>query len=142
MMSEVQTTRLELNSDGNRSSIPEDKCDRSKVAKDERHTPKWGRKVQREHEAKHPGPPKKSSKREKVCITISDDEPDEDLGTMGDDWSLDLWDELVKDKPEHWDIRDALKHGKKPLPRGPEWKKSTAATGRKLKRSQSWDLRI
>ena len=31
---------------------------------------------------------------------------------MGDDWSMDLWDELVKNKPEHWDIRDALKHGK------------------------------
>ena len=49
---------------------------------------------------------------EKVCITISDDEPDEELGKMGDDWSMDLWDELVKNKPEQWDIRDALKHGK------------------------------
>ena len=48
----------------------------------------------------------------KVCITISDDEPDEEHGKMGDDWSMDLWDELVKNKPEQWDIRDALKHGK------------------------------
>ena len=92
LRSEVQTTRLELNSDGNCSSMPEiriakderhtPKCDRPKVAKAERHTPKWDRKVQREFEAKNPGPPKKRSKREKVSITISDDEPDEDLNKL------------------------------------------------------------
>ena len=32
---------------------------------------------------------------------------------MGDDWSLDLWDDLVKNKPEQWDIRDALRLGKR-----------------------------
>ena len=83
-----------------------------KVTKDERHTPKWDRKVQREFEAKNPGPPKKRPKREKACIIISDDETDEDLQQIGDDRSIDLWDELVKAKPEHWDIRDASKHGK------------------------------
>ena len=31
---------------------------------------------------------------------------------MGDDWTMDVLDELVKKKPEHRDIRDALKHGK------------------------------
>ena len=29
-----------------------------------------------------------------------------------EDWSTDLWDDLVKERPEHWNIRDALKHGK------------------------------
>ena len=71
-----------------------------------------GRFAQGKFEAKNPGPPKKKSKTEKICITISDDEPDDDLGNMGHDWSLDLWDDLVKDKPEHWDIRDALRLGK------------------------------
>ena len=50
--------------------------------------------------------------KKNVCITISDGEPDKELGKIGDDWSMDLWDELVKNKPEQWDIRDALKHGK------------------------------
>ena len=44
---------------------------------------------------------------------ISDDEPDEQLGRMDDDWTQALWDDPIKDKAEHWDIRDALKHGEK-----------------------------
>ena len=27
---------------------------------------------------------------------------DEQLGKMGDDWTMAIWDELVKDRPEHW----------------------------------------
>ena len=56
---------------------------------------------------------KKRSRAKKEVIIISDDEPDEQLGRMGDDWSLDNWDELVKEKPEHWDMRDAFKLGKR-----------------------------
>ena len=77
------------------------------------HTPYWDRKVQREFEAKNPGPPKRKSRTKKVVITISDDEPDEQLHRMGDDWTMAIWDELVKDKPEHWDMHDALRFGKK-----------------------------
>ena len=76
-------------------------------------TPYWDRKVQREFEAKNPGPPKRKSRAKKVVITISDDEPDEQLDKMGDEWIEAIWDELVKDKPEHWDIRDALRLGKR-----------------------------
>ena len=50
-------------------------------AKDRKHIPEWIKKVQREFEAKNPGPPKRS--KAKVCpevITISDDEPEEQLG--------------------------------------------------------------
>ena len=67
---------------------------KQKMAKDERHTPYWDRKIQREFEAKNPGPPKKRSLKKKVCVTISDDEPDEELGkwemigrwTSGTNW--------------------------------------------------------
>ena len=48
----------------------------------------------------------------KVIITISDDEKDEEMQSKEDDWSADLWDDLVKDRPERWNIRDALKPGK------------------------------
>ena len=78
------------------------------MAKDETHTPYWDRKIQREFEAKNPGPPKRSTRVKEVVITISDDEPDEQLEKMGDDWTNAIWDELVKDKPETWDIHDAL----------------------------------
>ena len=70
--------------------------------------------------------------KKKVCITISDDEPDEELGKMGDDWSIDLWDELVKNKQDQWDIRDALKHGKNHDQGDPSSRKGTVSTGRKL----------
>ena len=43
---------------------------------------------------------------------ISDDEPDEQLGRMDDDWTQALWDDLIKDNSENWDMRDAFKHGK------------------------------
>ena len=101
-----------------------------------RHTPRWDRTVHREFEAKNPGPPKKRSKREKACIIISDDGTGEDLQNMGDDWSIDLWDELVKDKPEHWDIRDALKHGKRQGQGDTSMNKNIATTGRESKRSE------
>lgn len=131
----------ELDSNGNCSRLPA-----LQVAKDEMHTPKWGRKVQREFEAKNAGPPSKNIKRERASIVISGDEKDdwmdpafprpkgpmndtsrirgskpevplrkEDAATerMDDEPStLDLWGDLVKDRPEHWDIRDALMHGK------------------------------
>ena len=42
---------------------------------------------------------------------------------MGDDWSLDLWDELVANKPEHWDIRDALRLRKRESHEDPSSKK-------------------
>ena len=84
-----------------------------KKAKDGKHTPDWDLKIQREHEAKNPGPPKKRQQKKKIRIVISDDEPDEHLGRMDDDWAQALWDDLIKDNSEHWDIRDALKHGKK-----------------------------
>ena len=44
--------------------------------------------------------PKKSTRAKEVVITISDDEPDEQLEKMGDDWTNAIWDELVKDKSE------------------------------------------
>ena len=66
----------------------------------------------REFEAKTPGPPKKRHRDKQVCIVISYDEPDEQLDQLGDDWSLDLRDDLVKNNPEQWDIRDALSLGK------------------------------
>ena len=81
-------------------------------AKDEMHTPFWDRKIQREFEATNPGPPKRKSGTKKVAINISDDEPDEKLGRVGDDWTVAIWDELVKDRPEHWDMHDALRLGK------------------------------
>ena len=84
-----------------------------KVARDSEHTPEWDLKIQREHEAKNPGPGKKSLKRERETIIISDDEdaPEEDQAA-GEPCALDLWDDLIKDKPDQWDIRDALMHGK------------------------------
>ena len=69
--------------------------------------------MQREHEAKNPGPVMKYLKRGRETIVISDDEdaPGEDQadGTL---CALDLWDDRIKDTPEHWDMRDALMHGK------------------------------
>ena len=83
------------------------------MTNDGRRNPYWNRKFQREFEAKNLGPPKKSTRAKEVVITMSDDEPDEQLEKMGDDWTNAIWDELVKDKPERWDIHDALRLGKR-----------------------------
>ena len=29
-----------------------------------------------------------------------------------DDWTAEFWDDLIKDRSEHWDLHDAFKHGK------------------------------
>lgn len=81
--------------------------------KDIRHTPPWDLKIPREFEAKNPGPPKKRHRGKKVCIVISDDEPDEQLDKLGDDWTQDLLDDRITNNPEHWDIHDALRLGKR-----------------------------
>ena len=81
------------------------------VAKDSRHTPEWDKKIQREFEAKNPGPPHRRLRKKTACITISDDEPEEQHGKMDDDWTAAIWDELIKDKPEHWNLQDALRLG-------------------------------
>ena len=84
-----------------------------KAARDDEHTPNWDLKMQREHEAKNPGPVTKNLKRERETIVISDDDdaPEEDQAD-GKLCALDLWVELIKDKLEHWDMQGALMHGK------------------------------
>ena len=72
-----------------------------------------GQEIQREFEAKNPGPLKHSkAKASPEVITISDDELEEQLGKMDDDWTNAIWDELVRDKPQHWDMHDALRLGR------------------------------
>lgn len=73
-------------------------------------------KIQREFEANNPGPlkHKQGKARQRIeIITTSDDEPDEQLGKMGDDWTNAIWDELVREEPQHWDMYDALRLGKR-----------------------------
>ena len=82
------------------------------ISKDDRHIPKWDIKIQREFEAKNPGPINRRLRKKTACITISDDEPEDQLGKMDDDWTAAIWDELVKDKPERWDLHDALRLGR------------------------------
>ena len=82
------------------------------TAKDDRHTPEWDIKMQREFEAKNPGPSNRRLRKKTTCITISDDEPEDQQGRMDDDWTAAIWDELIKDKPEHWNLRDALRLGR------------------------------
>ena len=82
------------------------------ITKDMKHTPEWDKKIQREFEAKNPGPPNRRLRKKTACINISDDEPEDPHGKMDDDWTTAIWDELVKDKPEHWDLHDALRLGK------------------------------
>jgi len=82
------------------------------VAKDSRHIPEWDKKIQREFEAKNPGPLHRRLRRKTACITISDDEPEDQHGRMDDVWTAAIWDELIKDKPEHWNLRDALRLGR------------------------------
>ena len=86
------------------------------------------------HQRKGPG-------TKQVCIIISDDEPDEQIGKMGDDWSMDLWDDLVKNKHEHWDIRDAVRLWKRESQEGPSCNKK----GQQREESptlEKWDHRI
>ena len=101
---------------------------------DSEHTPEWDLKIQREFEAKNPGPPKRRIRKKTAFINISDDEPDEhlekvddepdeQLGRMDDEWTQALWDDLIKDKAEYLDIRDALKHGGKRCQEDPSSKK-------------------
>ena len=81
--------------------------------KDRKHIPEWDKKIQREFEAKNPGPLRHSkAKVSPEVITISDDEPEEQLGKMDDDWTNAIWDELVRDKPQRWDMHDALRLGR------------------------------
>ena len=63
-----------------------------KVARDDEHTPNWDLEMQREHEAKNPGPVNKNPKHERETILISDDEdaPEEDQ-VVGKLCVLDLW---------------------------------------------------
>ena len=63
--------------------------------------------------AKIPGSPRKNLKRERY-ITVILDEDDEKGGgqAAGEPCTLDLCDDLVKNGPDQWDMRDALKHGK------------------------------
>ena len=72
-----------------------------KVAKDDKRIPRWDLKIQREHEAKNPGPPRKDLKRERGVIVISDDDgaEDEEQAT-GEPCALDLWDDLVMNRPD------------------------------------------
>ena len=78
-----------------------------------KHIPEWDKKIQREFEAKNPGPPRhRKTRLNPEVIAISDDEPEDQLGKMDDDWTNALWDELGKDKPQHWDLHDALRLGK------------------------------
>ena len=82
------------------------------ISKDDGHIPKWDIQIQREFEAKNPGPINRRLRKKTACITISDDEPEDQLGKMDDDWTAAIWDELIKDKPELWDLHDALRLGK------------------------------
>ena len=60
----------------------------------------------------NPGPPKRNPKRERDIIVISDeDEGEESRQAAGEPSTLDLWDDLVKNRPGQWDIRDVLMHG-------------------------------
>jgi len=103
-------------------------CDPRCPHKDISHILQWDLKIQREFEAKNLGPPKKTHREQKVCIIISDDEPDEPLGKIDDDWSQDLWDDLVKNNPERWDIHDALRlKARKPRIFKLEQKRTTSA---------------
>ena len=69
-------------------------------------------KSRRGHEAKNPGPPKRSKARKNEPIAIADSDEDEDKRVANDDWTDALWGDLVKDQLEHWNINDALNHGK------------------------------
>ena len=67
----------------------------------------------RNSKPKNPGPPRRNLKRERDTIVISDDDENEARKvSAGEPNTLDLWDDLVKDRPDQWDIRDALMHGK------------------------------
>ena len=71
------------------------------MARDDKHTPKWDLKIQREHEAKNPGPPRKSLERERDIIVISDEDDEKGGGQVaGEPCTLDLWDDLVKNRPD------------------------------------------
>ena len=65
------------NETGNLSEIR-----RQPITKDSKHIPNWDMKIQMGFEAKNPGPPKHKQRkaRQRIeIITISDDEPDEEL---------------------------------------------------------------
>ena len=62
---------------------------------------------------KTPGLPKGRREPTNVVTTISDDELEEQLGKMGANSTNAIWDELVRDKPQHWDMHDALRLGKR-----------------------------
>ena len=56
---------------------------------------------------------KKKLKRERYIVVISDE--DDKIGGeqgAGEPCNLDLWGDLIYDRPDQWDIRDALMHGK------------------------------
>mgnify|MGYP002810118771 CR=1 FL=1 len=82
------------------------------ITKDMKHTPEWDKQIQREFEAKNPGPPNRRLRKKTACITISDDEPEDQLGKMDDEWTAAIGDESGRDKPEHWDLQDARRHGR------------------------------